>query len=734
MKSLKLKYKILGATALLLLLFFFFLSTFVRKWIVNHSAEIIGRKIALKELHFNYLKAAVKARGFVMFEINRADTFVSFRELYVDFNPWALIRRTYSFSRISLVDPYVYVSQDGDRFNFDDLLPQGDTASAEEQDTTLASPLYYSFRNIQVKGGCMVYEDRLMKNHLDVRDLNLDVPLISWDSRQSNAGLQFRLGDRGEVDIGIRLNNRDRIYSVDLHTKTISVEPALDYLKNVLDITKLRGFLSTELTINGDLEHIMEFSVAGKVSVDSLLLHDGHDDKLLSIDRLVANISNLDLDASRYHLSSVVVTHPDIVATLDRDRSNWERVLSPLLISDTVTSPADTVRTDSTAQTDVAYRLDSLVIMNGNLGFTDKTLNRPFSFQLGEMFLSLTGLSESAPAVPVVFSMNTNKEGSISGDMMLDMVNTLNLSCRMKIDRLGLLSFSPYSEYYIASPVTRGWLSYDFSIQMTPERLVNENKVHIEKLELGKRTADTTAVRVPVKLALYILKDLKENIDFELPVEGNPSEPRFSYGKILWKALGNFFVKTAAAPINVLGRTFGSGQEDLEKIPFEYSQVMLEEKQTDLLTDIALVMKNKPGLIFSFVQYTDPAKEKEHLAVYLAKRAYVISFTGMKDSLGIATKVNELSTSDKGFAGYIQTRVPHADSLDLGLACTRLFTPAELETQLTWLLAGRNEAIKEFLAVSQGISPETMEISTGDLTNVPVELRYPHFSVEVTVR
>ena len=72
-------------------------------------------------------------------------------------------------------------------------------------------------------------------------------------------------------------------------------------------------------------------------------------------------------------------------------------------------------------------------------------------------------------------------------------------------------------------------------------------------LETGK-TKDTTAYRVPVGLALYVLKDRNGIIGFDLPVSGN---------RLTFRLLENYlktlksFNKTATAPFVAIGNMFG---------------------------------------------------------------------------------------------------------------------------------------------------------------------------------
>lgn len=736
MKTIKLRYKILGTIVLFLFVLLFFLSTFVKNYTVKHSQELIGRKITLSELHFNYFRVSVRAKDFVMYETNQVDKFVSFNELYINFDPLSLFNNEYSFSQITLVNPNVQVSQNLDSFNFDDLLKSSkDTVVDTENVDTSNAAFRFTVRNLQLTKGLIVYEDQQIKNHIELDDLNLDIPLISWDSRQSNMGINFRLGEKGEVEISAEVDNQNKRYTILLNTKTLSISPMKDYLKDFLAISSFDGLLTSKIKIKGEFEQVMNLSLSGNVIVDSLLITDNQKDLLLAIDRVETNISNIELNASRFNISSIAVTNPKINATLNRDMTNFERVLQPLFKSDSLAALIDTVKVDSTAQAQLTYRIDTIKVIGGNILFTDNTLNRPFSYDLSNINLSLVGLTESATKVPLFFSLITNKMGNLSGKMILNMSNPDYVNLDMKLSRLGLISFSPYSEYFIASPITQGWFNYDLSLQMTPTKLLNKNSIRFEELEFGKKTKDSTAVKVPIKLALYILKDANDIISFDLPVEGNPSEPKFSYSKIVWKTLGNFLIKTATAPFNALSGLTGSNPEDLEKLPFKFAQSELDEKQNKTLSNIALIMQKKPNLIFRFVQFTDFEKERDYIATLRAKREYLLSVSNpTADSTKIDRLVTNLLSTDKDFMAYLRTREPLVDSIGVEAVCGQLYNSSEIDTELNSIIAKRNSMVRNFLMNSQNIKPEMLEVSTADLQNVPDELKFPHFKIEVTIQ
>ena len=142
--------KILIAVLSFIFILFFFLSSLVKYWVVKNSEELVGRKLEISELHFNYAQVALGIKGFNLFEADKTNTFVAFNELHVNFSPWYLITGEYAFSEIYLDGLNVSVIQDSLGFNFDSMIPKQDSIVEEP---SKEKDLKFSIKNIQFKNG-----------------------------------------------------------------------------------------------------------------------------------------------------------------------------------------------------------------------------------------------------------------------------------------------------------------------------------------------------------------------------------------------------------------------------------------------------------------------------------------------------------------------------------------------------------------------------------------------------
>lgn len=728
MARVKKRYFVLGIFTLLIVSVLFFLSTVTKNYLVKNSEKLIGRKLTIGEMHFNYAKVAIQIKDLVLFEANQTDSFASFSEFYINLNPWTLPLREYTVSEIRLVNPQIQVIQDGEKFNFSSLMPKEDSLAVK--DTTQKESLKFTIRNIQLIDGKIKYNDLQKKNQVEMKNLNLNLPLISWNNEKSNLGLDFAMGEKGKVNIQATVDNVNKKYQIDLATQDIQIQPITDYLTDYIDVKTLNGLLTSKLKIVGDLNEVINISLTGKVSVDGLSVIDGQSEEIISSPKITASLKDINLKNFHFGFGKIEANGPKILVERAKDMTNLERLLLPYFRNDSISSAA-TIRTTAES-TPVTYSIDTIKVKKGLVSISDKTLNRPFTYELNDLNMTMTGLTESADRIPVEFSTKLNNRGELSGKTVWSMVDMMKLEMDAKIKRLDLISFSPYTEYYIASPITQGWFNYELGLKISPTKLVNTNKVKVDELEFGKRTKDTSAMKVPVRLALYLMKDARDEIKFDLPVEGNPSEPKFKLGKIIWKTFANLMVKTAVSPLNALAGLAGANPETLEKLPLCFAQDSLNQQQRDALSKLANIIKKKPDLVLVLTQTTDPEKEKRRIAIQLAKKEFIE--TQLADSVKANVTTSKLEDTDPKLVAFIRKTVPAIDSIGLEKACEKRLDANLIETRFQALLAERNNAITTFLTQIQGIPTESVQVSTADLKNLPQELKVPQFKIEVSIK
>ncbi|WP_282126529.1 AsmA family protein [Marinifilum flexuosum] len=731
MKRLSKKKIILLSILTVIILLFFFLSTIVKNYLVNHSEELIGRKLEIAELHFNYAEVSVRVNGLCLYESNDADQFVSFNELYVNISPWKLISGEYSVSQIYLDGLNVSIIQDSVGFNFDDLLVSEeeipDTVQANQESKTTKFSIY----DIEIKNGYIAYFDKQKDNLLDLKNINLDLPLIAWDNQKSEMGVDFSIGGEGNVGINANVDHATERYMIDLKVTDINIKPFMAYVKDYIKISSMEGKMNTSLKINGSMIDFMDVFVKGSTSLQDFSLNDLEGKRFLAAKSTNVNLDSLNIGTSHYEIGKIVMEEPEIYATLFKENTNFERIFEPVMIVDT--AELAKVEQDSLKQDQALfYAIDSVIVKGGLLQFSDKTLNRDFVYDIKDIALNLGRLTETSDNVPLSYSMNLNGGGKLKGSLNFNLQEVHDFNLRARLTGLELMSFSPYTEFYIARPITQGTFNYHCSIDMKPDHMDNQNNIKISEFDFGKKTKDPNTIKAPVRLALYLLKDQNDIIQFDLPVSGNPNEPDFKLGRIIWKTLMNFLVKTAAKPFGILGSITGTNPEDIETIQLNYTSVSLDDKEKSTLKDISEILQKKNELVFSFTQETDTKQERNYLILEDCVNDYFKSRSEEMPNLK-SKKLENWANQSSEFRNYLVKDSTEV-SKSLVELCFEKIGNVKANQMLDSLIKERNKEITSYLLDSLQLPQDNFIVKTADLRNLSDQQKKPKFRVEVSIK
>ncbi len=729
--------KILISILAFLFILFFFLSSLIKYWVVKNSDELVGRKLEISELHFNYAQVALRIKGFNLFEADKTRSFVAFNELYVNYSPWNLLVGEYACSEIYLDGLNVRVTQDSLGFNFDSMIPKQDSIVEKPEEE---KDLKFSIKNIQFKNGAVRYIDKVKKNTIAFEKMDLELPLIAWNNQKSEMGVDFAMGDKGRVQISADIDHSKNAYVVDLATQSIDLEPIKAYLTDYIAISAISGQLNTTIQLKGSLENPMELVVSGLTNVSDFEMTDEDEKKLFAAKTIDVALDSLNVGTSHYEIGAIQVDSPEIYASLDKESSNFKRMLAPYmkadsLAQDRLNEAADSLASDTlNIQADSSslfYQIKSISVDNGLVNFTDNSLNRPFVYDLKNIVLKMGTLSEKVDSIPIAYSMHLHGSGRSEGEGNFSLKDFSSLSFKNHLENLDMMSFSPYTEFYIARPITQGEFNYKTSLEISGDKLKNDNHIHISELDFGDKTKDKNTIKAPVRLALYLLKDKDDQIEFELPVFGNPSDPDFRIGKVIWKTLMNFLIKTASQPFNILGNLAGGDPESIKTIPFHFLQDSLDATQKKNLRKIATILTKKDELAFSFIQETSLHKEKELLALKNSIETFCISKSISYPDVADDQLINWASLNID-FMAYLNSNSEEGKSLST--LCIQKVGKQKLDSMFMDLLQTRNTVLNTFMKDSLALDEDSFKVKTADLRNMPEQLKSPNYRVEVSLK
>ncbi|MCD0504555.1 DUF748 domain-containing protein, partial [Bordetella petrii] len=258
--------------------------------------------------------------------------------------------------------------------------------------------------------------------------------------------------------------------------------------------------------------------------------------------------------------------------------------------------------------------IGSVTLKSGRMTFTDRFVKPNYTAELSRIEGGLSEVSSRNPKpakVKVTGRVYGTAPLSVSGTVQ-PFAEFLSLDLKASAKGVDLPRFTTYSSKYVGYPIKRGKLSLDLEYKLKDRALQASNHVVLNQLTFGDKTDSPDATKLPVMLAVALLKDSRGNIDINLPISGSLDDPQFSVGGIIVRVLVNLVVKAVTSPFSLLASAFGGGEE-LSYINFEPGSAILAADSNDSLTTLAKALNDRPGLKLDIIGRADPVTDTEGL-------------------------------------------------------------------------------------------------------------------------
>ena len=420
------------------------------------------------------------------------------------------------------------------------------------------------------------------------QDLNTSLPVkLSLGVKE---GGTFRAD--GKVVIANSPANRAAGPAADLALKlgNLNLRPVQPYISQAANLTLASGSASGA----GRLKYDGKLSFNGGFQVMSLLLNESEGGA-----RFLA-WKRLESDSVRYtpealNIEELKVDGLGAKLVIDQDKTvNLKKILKPQ-VAPKAAPPPVTVKVGGTA---TRMNIDRIRVENGELDFADHSLALPFGTRIHHFKGALNGIStRPGSAAQLELDGLVDEFGLARAVGQLDLFDpTAFMDIKVVFRNVEMTNLTPYTATFVGRKIASGKLSLDLEYKIKARQLLGENQIIMDQLTLGERVESPTAKNLPLDLAIAILQDSDGRIDLGLPVSGSLDDPQFSYGRIIWKAIGNIITKIVTAPFRALASLFGGDSEKMEKIAFEAGEAGLMPPEKEKLKQIAQVLKKRPGL------------------------------------------------------------------------------------------------------------------------------------------
>jgi hypothetical protein len=259
------------------------------------------------------------------------------------------------------------------------------------------------------------------------------------------------------------------------------------------------------------------------------------------------------------------------------------------------------------------------VVLTGcQVTFTDRTIQPAFTADLTDLAGRITGLA-STPGTTADIDLHgaIDRTGTL---VVAGKVNPLSkdLFADVQIDLkdIELPPTSPYSGKFVGFQISKGKLGISLDYKIANRKLDAKNRLLLDQFTFGDKVTSPEAVKLPVRLAVALLKDRHGLIDIALPITGSLDDPDFKIAHAVLKVLGNLVVKAVTAPFSLIASAFGGGDE-LSRVDFAAGAASLDGKARQKLGTLAKALQERPGISFEIEGAADRQHDGEGLRRFL---------------------------------------------------------------------------------------------------------------------
>lgn len=588
---------VIGIVAILLLLVSLLGGSLAKGYANRHGEQLIGRRVAVGNVGLNLFTGHVYVRNLTVYEDDGTTTFAGFDTLDLRLHLLQLPFRIVNLRHLTLSGLHAHLLQDGERFNFSSLIEHFSSDDNDDKDTT-PSRWTLKFYNLRLAHASLHYRDLGSNKELNLPDVNLRVPgFVLGADEATEGGLNLSFDKGGHLSADAHYDAEKKQYNATIDLRDFALRNVEGYVRDIIDLDELQGTLSAHLTSSGATSHPLSSRIGATLTLSDMAIVSDHD-ALASLQRLDVKVNNINLEQTNFDIAEV---HLDgLTATYEQ----WEGYsnISRLMKSADTSNYADSSETpehsespkeSSAPKQPLRLHIGNLLMEHCALTYINHSLPDEFRFPITNLTVNANNLSLSG-------ENNAQMRATLpgGGHLMARWEGNLDQwkqhqELFLTVKGLDLKQLSPWTVAYTGQPVEDGIFGLTSRNTIQNSQLNGQNIIDIYNPVVGKKRKDVKAEKhLPLKAALYVLKDKDNKILLDVPVKGNIDSPEFNYMKLVWKTLGNLIVKVATSPARALGNALGMSSSDLEFIAIDPAQHSLTSEQYHILGQLATIVQS----------------------------------------------------------------------------------------------------------------------------------------------
>jgi len=554
----------------------------------------------------------------------------------------------------------------------------------------------FDIKNINVNNASIalthLFEGEKIAHKFD--NLFVKIANLSSDfSKPFDAKVDIKSSQKLNLDLTskIKLEPLDITAKIKLEDKNLPKYFA--YAKPFLEADLSSG----EMSANAELHYAKDIKADAKLSVKDIRLDDKNKEELIAFKSL--EVDKISLFKNNLEITGVALNSPFIKAHLSKEREfNLSKIVKEDKNKVQNEQKTESKKVASKKDDELNFSIKNFSLNNGEVDFSDASLFMPFATKISNLNGKLTDIDKKRPSSGE-FKGIVGKNGfSQITAKLFPFELKQNTDIKLDFKDIDLIDITPYSGQFLGYKIKKGKLNLNLNYSVVDSKLNGSNLINFDTLTLGEKVDSKDAVNLPLSLAISILSDQNNQINIDLPVEGNLDDPDFKYGGVIWAAVKKLFADITLAPFRFLGNALGLGGKDLSSIDFLAGSSELISSEAPKIADFIKLTTAKPMMKLSIT----PTYSEIDVLYFKEKK--------------LDQKINQIIASGgKDYITVLNSLVPNAkDKSDKALREEAIKAIEVDKEKLVELANERANAVKEALIKAR---LETGRININDATS-----------------
>lgn len=713
------------------------LGPIVEWYVEKHDMELVGRRIEMDNLRIKLFSSEASVDNLILYEADDSTHFARIGHLEAELALSELFSNHVHITRAYAEEAYLRIDQDVEEFNLDDMIEFIDKEYLAEEtpEEEEGEPWVITLDNITIRNSHFAYFDHEIDQRWELTELNLATPRFYLDGGFSHIESSAIINDRAQLEGIIELDYNSWDFTFDGSVKEFPLAETYKYWTPYLNVGSITGIANADFSLVGNVMDIFSMDISGTATADGFGITASNGGKVLTTNHLEVGIEELNIDAERYILSSLVANGYSAEMIFEADGStNFDPLFydEPVItIESTATEEGEelydvkervtvTTSEEEAPFANMVLRIAHVDLKGGDFLYSDNTMHRKFEYPMREVAITGTNIDLMGQN-NITLSAKLPKQGSVQLRWDGSLSDFHNQSLMLMLTNVDMEGLSPYVEYYTGFPITSGNLTFRSQNVVSNGALSGINQLGTYLFKVGQRDKEMDVeLKLPLRLAVWVLTDKDDHIDIDLPISGHLDEPKFSYRKIILKAVGNLMLKLVASPFELMDK---SKQDTFRHIDLDLLDPGLGSEHYARLDNMANALKGDSTLRVRLTQRVNYKRATQRIANLNLKIAYYNYKHGDKEGyldMLAFSQINDTKMSNREVIAY-------ADSLLTARGIDPSHMNAEnkamqlygdvVEEQMVQLMEHRNRVIMDYM----GFQHQDMPKDAFTINNVVVE-------------